>query len=513
MKRRLTFWQTIGILIMISGLWATFIRISQGLGAMTNLSDAVPWGIWIGFDVLVGVGLAAGGFTITAVVHIFGLERFKPIVRPTILTAFLGYLLVIVGLLFDLGRPFRIWHPIIMWNPHSVMFEVAWCVTLYTTVLMLEFSPIVLEKFNLQKPLKIVRAITIPTVILGVLLSTLHQSSLGTLYIIMPDKLYGLWYTPFLPVLFFISAIAGGLGMVIVESGLSARAFGRHLENDLLTDLSRVIVAVLTLYLVIKLQDMIHRDTLPLLFQAGPESFLFWVEIGFGALIPLILLAIPTIRQDPSARFYAALLIVLGFVLNRLNIATTGMQRGLQASYFPAPLELAVTGMLIVLGFVAFSLAVKYLPIFPKQETHPVFEITLPTPPWVSVVTRGALMGLATVLLGGLFFVDFGVSVMASETQPTQQIISHNIPFHMPKEITLPTSPDSPGPVTFRHESHVDKNAPECGTCHANTYSILTRTTQSLGETMHSSRYCGQCHNGEQAFYWEDNCETCHIER
>jgi c(7)-type cytochrome triheme protein len=511
-KRRFTFWQTIGILMMLFGLWATFIRITKGLGAMTNLSNAVPWGIWIGFDVLVGVGLAAGGFTITAVVHIFGLERFKPIVRPTILTAFLGYLLVIVGLLFDLGRPFRIWHPIIMWNPHSVMFEVAWCVTLYTTVLMLEFSPIVLEKFNLQKPLKIVRAITVPTVILGVLLSTLHQSSLGTLYIIMPDKLYGLWYTPFLPVLFFVSAIAGGLSMVIVESGLSARVFGRHLENDLLTDMSRVIVAVLTLYLVIKLQDMASRNALPLLLIATPESFLFWVEVGFGAILPLILLAIPPIRQDPSARFYAALLVVLGFVLNRLNIATTGMQRGLQANYFPSPYELAITGMLLVLGFVAFSLAVKYLPIFPQQESHLSPALSHPTPHWVSVATRGALMGLAAVLLGGVFFIDFGVPIMASETKPMPRIVANDTPIRLPQAITLPRSPDSPGPVTFRHTTHVDQNTPACGNCHANTYSLFIRTTQSLGETMHSPHYCGQCHNGEKAFNWEDNCESCHVE-
>ncbi len=172
------------------------MRFTRGLGPSTNLNDQFPWGIWIGFDVLCGVMLAAGGFTLTAAVHIFNIKRLHPIVRPTILTAFLGYVLVCVALMYDLGRPYRIWHPLVMRNPHSVMFEVAYCVMLYTTVLSLEFSPIVLERFNLQKPLKIVRAVLIPLVILGVILSTLHQSSLGTVYLIMPEKLHPLWYTP-----------------------------------------------------------------------------------------------------------------------------------------------------------------------------------------------------------------------------------------------------------------------------------------------------------------------------
>ncbi|HKJ68456.1 MAG TPA: NrfD/PsrC family molybdoenzyme membrane anchor subunit, partial [bacterium] len=173
---KLTFWKTVFFLVILVGLYAAVLRYSQGLGTATNLNDNFPWGLWIGFDVLCGVGLASGGFTLAAVVYIFNIKQFKPIIRPAILTAFLGYLLVIVGLLFDLGKPWNIWHPVVMWNPHSVMFEVAWCVMLYTAVLALEFSPVVFEKFRLQKPLKIIKRITIPLVILGVILSTLHQS-------------------------------------------------------------------------------------------------------------------------------------------------------------------------------------------------------------------------------------------------------------------------------------------------------------------------------------------------
>jgi Ni/Fe-hydrogenase subunit HybB-like protein len=205
---KLTFWRVVFAAIMLSGLYATYLRVFHGLGGSTNLSNKFPWGLWIGFDIMGGVALAAGGFTLVAMVHIFNIKTYRPVLRPAILTAFLGYILVMVGLVYDLGRPDRVWHPMVMWNPHSVMFEVGWCVMLYSTVLFLEFLPIVFEKFGLHKPLEWIHKISVPLMILGVLLSTLHQSSLGTLFLIVPEKEYPLWYTPLLPVLFYVSAIA-----------------------------------------------------------------------------------------------------------------------------------------------------------------------------------------------------------------------------------------------------------------------------------------------------------------
>jgi len=291
MKIKFTFWKLVFLALMAAGFYGTVVRFAQGLGRSTNLNDQFPWGLWIGFDVLCGVMLAAGGFTLTAAVHIFNIKRLRPIVRPTILTAFLGYVLVCVALMYDLGRPYRIWHPLVMRNPHSVMFEVAYCVMLYTTVLSLEFSPIVLERFNLQKPLKIVLAALIPLVILGVILSTLHQSSLGTLYLIMPEKLHPLWYSPLLPVFFFISAIAVGLAMTIFESSLSAKYFGRQLELPILQELGRVLVVVLCVYGILRYEDLLHRGVLNLLFRPGYEMYLFWLEISLSLLFPLLLLS------------------------------------------------------------------------------------------------------------------------------------------------------------------------------------------------------------------------------
>jgi len=365
---RITFWKLVLFFLLAAGLYATFIRFTQGLGASTHLSDQFPWGIWISFDVLCGVMLAAGGFTLTATVHIFNLERMHSIIRPTILTAFLGYILVCVALMYDLGKPYNIWHPLIMRNPHSVMFEVAYCVMLYTTVLALEFSPIVLERFNMQKPLKFVRSILIPLVILGVILSTLHQSSLGTLYLIMPEKLHPFWYSPLLPVFFFLSAIAVGLAMTIFESSQSAKHFGLELELPVLQELGRVLAVVLWLYAILRFEDLAHRGVLPLMMRPGYEMYLLWLELTLALILPLILLSQRKVRTSPTGLYWSAVLVVLGFITNRMNVSITGFEGSTGVHYLPKWSELAVTGMIIAGGFALFGLAVKYLPIFPKEH-------------------------------------------------------------------------------------------------------------------------------------------------
>jgi Ni/Fe-hydrogenase subunit HybB-like protein len=371
MKMKLTFWKFVFLALMAAGLYATVVRFTQGLGRSTNLSDQFPWGIWIGFDVLCGVMLAAGGFTLTAAVHILNIKRLQPIIRPTVLTAFLGYLLVCVALMFDLGRPYRIWHPLIMRNPHSVMFEVAYCVMLYTTVLALEFSPIVLERFHWDKALKIIHGAVIPLVICGVILSTLHQSSLGTLYLIMPEKLYPLWYTPLLPAFFFLSAIAVGLAMTIFESSLSSKHFGRQLELPIIQELGRVLLVTLWVYAVLRFEDLLRRGVLKLAFHPGYEMYLFWLEISLSLVLPLILLSQRRVRASAGGLYLSAVLVVLGFIANRLNVSITGLERSAGMHYIPKWTEIAVTGAIIAAGFAMFGAAVKYLPIFPDEQPDP----------------------------------------------------------------------------------------------------------------------------------------------
>ncbi|WP_337872354.1 NrfD/PsrC family molybdoenzyme membrane anchor subunit, partial [Ignavibacterium sp.] len=313
---KITFWRVVAVIIIVAGLYSTYLRFTGGLGASTHLSDEFPWGLWIGFDILVGVGLAAGGFTICAITHIFNIEKYKPLSRPAILTAFLGYLLVIFGLMYDLGKPYNIWHAIIYWNPRSVMFEVAWCVMLYTTVLFLEFLPIALEKFRMKKLLSFMKKIGISIMITGVILSTLHQSSLGSLFLIVPQKMYPLWYSSLLPVHFFISAVGAGLTMVIFEAYLSARAFNKGIEADLLSRIGLYSVIVLMLGLVIKLIDFAFTDKIHLLFTINNYTLLFYLEILVGTLVPFGLLIQKRIRENRRWLYASAIMVISGFLLN-----------------------------------------------------------------------------------------------------------------------------------------------------------------------------------------------------
>jgi Ni/Fe-hydrogenase subunit HybB-like protein len=360
---RITVWRAIFAAILLSGAYATYLRIRYGLGGSTNLSDRFPWGIWIGFDVMCGVALAAGGFTLVATVHIFNLEKYKPVLRPAILTAFLGYILVVVGLLYDIGRPDRLWHPLVMWNPHSVMFEVAWCVTLYSTVLFLEFLPVVFEKFGLHRPLNWIHSISVPLMIAGVLLSTLHQSSIGTLYLIVPEKLYPLWYSPLLPVMFWISAICAGLAMTIFESWHSSRAFGRALELPLLAGLARVLAVLMTVYLWIRYLDLKHRGVLGLLDQNRMETWLFGLEIAL-MVVPTALLFRRRTCLSPHALYICSVMVVFGFIANRMNVGITGMEASSGTHYIPKWSELAITLSIVATGFAAFRFAAEYFPIF-----------------------------------------------------------------------------------------------------------------------------------------------------
>ncbi len=379
-RQPLSFWRGIFYLILGTGLVLTVIRFTQGLGSVTNLNDKYPWGIWIGFDLLCGVGLAAGGFVITAVVYIFHIERLRPIARPALLTAFLGYLLVCVALILDLGRPWNIWHPLVMWNPHSVMFEVAWCVMLYSTVLALEFSGMVFEKFKLKRAAKVQKLLTVPLVILGVILSTLHQSSLGTMYLIVPGKLHPLWYTPILPVLFFVSAISVGLAMVIVESRLSARAHGHALDRKLLAEVGRVLVGVLGLYGFMRIFDLAYRGQLGAAFAFDYESMMFLLEFALGVVLPMAMLMSVKVRASQKGLYAASLLAVMGFVTNRMNVSLTGFESAQGGHYIPAFGEVMITLMMVALGFAAFNFIVKHFPVYPEQPTTKKPEVASPAP-------------------------------------------------------------------------------------------------------------------------------------
>ncbi|MBM4453710.1 MAG: Ni/Fe-hydrogenase cytochrome b subunit [Chloroflexi bacterium] len=363
---------TIITAIVIACLPAFIIRYIYGLGAISNLSDGRPWGLWISFDLYCGVALAAGGFTLAAVVYIFGQEKYHPVARPAILTAFLGYLLVIFALLVDLGQPWYIWHAIIYWNWHSPLFEVAICVMTYTAVLALEFSPAVFERLNWNVPLRIIRSIQIPLVIAGVVLSTLHQSSLGSMLLMMPYNLNPLWYTPILPLLFLASAIAVGPAMVIFESTISGRVFGHRIGQDIMAGLGRAIPYILGIYLMLKLVDLTARGNIGLIFTEYPLNLLWWAEILIGVVAPIILLSMPGVRQSSRKVFWSATLVIIGLVLNRFNVSLIALAPRPGTIYLPSLMELAISIGLVADALLVIILAHRLLPMAnhkPAEET------------------------------------------------------------------------------------------------------------------------------------------------
>jgi Ni/Fe-hydrogenase subunit HybB-like protein len=365
----------IGSAVMITliaiGLGVAAVRYANGLGATTYLSDGRPWGLWISFDLYCGVALAAGGFVLAATVYIFGLKKYYPVVQSAILTAFLGYLLVVFALLVDLGQPWRIWHAIIYHNYHSPLFEVGWCVMLYTAVLALEFSPRVFSHFNLQLPLRLIRAIQIPLVIAGVVLSTMHQSSLGSMLLLMRDKIHPLWYTPVIPILFFLSAVSVGLAMVIFESTISGKALGHEVDLEVLGGLGRAIPYILGLYLLIKLGDLAVAGELGLMFEGSAPSSLFLLEVVGGVILPIILFSLPGVLQSRRGLFWSAALVVGGLVLNRFNISWLALSPRPGTSYFPHWMEFAISIALISGGVVAYVLLTEYLPAEHEHEHEP----------------------------------------------------------------------------------------------------------------------------------------------
>ncbi|MBM2824344.1 MAG: hypothetical protein HW402_8 [Dehalococcoidales bacterium] len=366
-------------LLVILGLIPVIIRYLYGIGAVSNLSDGRPWGFWISFDLYCGVALAAGGFTLAGWVYLFNQEKYHAVARPAILTAFLGYTLVVLALLIDLGQPWYIWHAIIYWNIHSPLFEVAICVMTYTVVLALEFSPAVFEglsksnlpvirRFNWHVPLRVIRTIQIPLVIAGVVLSTLHQSSLGSMLLMMPETLHPLWYTPILPLLFLTLAIAVGPAMVIFETTLSSKAFGHKLPMDILSGLGRAIPYILGIYLLLKLMDLTARGDIGLIFSAYPQNLLWWGEIVVGVIIPIFLFSMPGVRQSRGGVFWSAALVVIGLIFNRFNVSMLALAMRPGFTYFPHWMEVAISAALVADALLLIWLAYRLLPITRHEE-------------------------------------------------------------------------------------------------------------------------------------------------
>jgi Ni/Fe-hydrogenase subunit HybB-like protein len=362
---KLTPGRTILYVIVILGLIMAAIRLFFGLGATTNLNDAYPWGLWISFDVLSGVALAAGGFTMAAAIYIFNLKKFEPLLRPAKLSAFIGYPIFVIGLFFDLGQPWRIWHPMIMWNPHSVLFEVSWCVMLYTTVLAVDIFIMALERWQKYEWVNFFRNIYLVLVVAGVMLSTLHQSSLGALYLLLPEKMSDLWASRALGPLFFSSAVVGGMSVVILESLISAWAYKRQAEIKILASFSKGLGIALLVYFAMKVTDLYARGAT--VWAADAPHFFFYLELFGTVALPGLLLTFKDVRNSIMGLYWAAGLSAFGVVLNRFNVSLTSYGGYRTFSYFPSLIEIIITLALIAGGILIFDLGTRYLPVYQSE--------------------------------------------------------------------------------------------------------------------------------------------------
>jgi Ni/Fe-hydrogenase subunit HybB-like protein len=359
--------------ILAAGMSVIIWRFVYGLGAVTNLSQGSPWGLWIGLDVLSGVALAAGGYTMATTVYVFNLEKYYPIVRPAILTGFLGYLFVVLALLVDLGSPWRLPVPVVWsFGTLSVMFEVAWCVCLYLIVLGVEFLPPVFEWLGWSRARVFVVRLTLASTIAGVMLSTLHQSSLGALFLIAKDKIHPLWYSPYIPLFFFVSSIVAGLSMVIVESSLSHRAFkeqldpAAHVDLDAISlGLARGAAIVLFAYFFLHVQGFLDGARWDLLPTAYGAWFLLEV-LGF-VLVPALLFAWGARYRRPALVRAVAGWTVLGIVLNRVNVSIVAMNWSRPVPYVPHWMEILTSITIITIGVLTFRWIVNRMPVLPHS--------------------------------------------------------------------------------------------------------------------------------------------------
>jgi Ni/Fe-hydrogenase subunit HybB-like protein len=377
---RITLWRVIVGLIFAAGLYATYARFALGFAQSTHLTDPQPWGLWVGLGTLCGVGLSAGGFAIAAAVYLLGFERYRPVLRASVLVSFLGYSTVIAGMMYELGLPWRIWHPIVMWNRNSVLFEVSWCVMLYTTVLALEFSPALVEKIPWVRArefyLKWHHEILIGLVMAGTLLSSMHQSFLGGLYLITKGKLHPLWYSPYLTTEFYLSAIPAGLAVTIMALYLCVRSLNVKFDVSILSDVSKVIAPLLALWGVFRVVDLVTHDATPYLFMLKEETLSFWLEIGLFVIAPVVLLTRDRVRNNPQSLYWTCALVVMGFMANRLNVSITGLQASSGVYYVPKWTEFAATLAVVTAAVMAFRYAVIYLDILPKNAPQQRWTVT-----------------------------------------------------------------------------------------------------------------------------------------
>jgi Ni/Fe-hydrogenase subunit HybB-like protein len=372
----LTPFNVISIPIMILGLIIIIIRFWKGLGAVTNLTQEVPWGLWIGFDVVTGVAFAGGAYVLTFMVYILNMQKYHSIVRITVLNGFLAYVFYAGALLLDLGRPWNVINPIIgnSFGTSSVLFLVAWHFLLYMVAQLIEFSPAIAEWLGAKRARKILSGMTVAAVIFGITLSTLHQSGLGALYLMCKDKIHPLWYSEFIPVMFFVSSIFAGLSMVIFEGSISQRVFFRQISpenhkshDSIVIGLSKICAVAMFAYAFLQLLVFVHGKRWE--FINTPMGYWYLVEMVGFVIVPMVLFFYSYRRSSINLIKIAALLTMLGVIINRLNVTVIGFRWDAAIRYFPTWMELAVTLAVIFTEIWIFRWVVNRMPVLRESPS------------------------------------------------------------------------------------------------------------------------------------------------
>lgn len=378
-RSNFTLFNGVVAIILAVGIPVIMYRLVFGLGPSTNLSDNNPWGIWIGFDMLCGVALAAGGFVIGTAVHLMGMKDYGFLFRPAVLTGFLGYLFAIIALTFDLGRYYRIPYPMVVsWGVNSVLFLVAWHVALYLTCQFVEWCPAIFEWLNMKKARRIFIKATLGATIFGVCLSMLHQSALGSIFLLMPEKLHPLWYSEYIPLWFFMSAVAGGIVMTIIESTASHRIFAKQIQNHDPGHLDRVTLGLgkaasvtLFAYFFMKVIGLAHGNSWA--YLDTNYGYLYLVEVIGFVLVPAFLFMYAVQNRLPGLVRVMAIVTALGIVFNRVNHSIIAFNWHLpyEDRYFPHWMEIVLTITVITIGVLTFQWIMNRMPIL---YDHPDFE-------------------------------------------------------------------------------------------------------------------------------------------
>ena len=382
---RLTWWDKVLLAIMVWGAACAVVRFVSGIGSIANINNAYPWGWWVGYGIMTMIAMGGVGFTITGLVEILGVHRYHQFLRPAVLMGLLCYTSAITMLMVELGRPWKVWMVLVSWAPTSALYEVGWCAFLYLNVLVLEFVQVPLEQLGWGRALRVLRAIYIPIMLLGVTLSHLHQSSLGTLMTLIPHKINVLWWSDNLPLLFLFSAIMAGPAMAILEHLAAARWLGFAPRTDLLAGLARIEAWLVGLFFAFQMGDLFYRGAADAMFIPSWFAVSFWVEIGFGLLLPFVLLMMPEVRETKRGLAIACALITAGVLLHRLNVAVIGLRVRHWETYVPSFGEVGIT-----LGITAGALFVFgwFARILPIHE-----ELPRRTSPRAAAQPAGALHG------------------------------------------------------------------------------------------------------------------------